>query len=75
MSSGPFGRSQGLPVAKLRYASINIDGRGIDLIQFTDPVGERTDGKANRPGSMRPCFKVDDFDAGAYRVVIIRWSW
>ncbi|MFF8293724.1 VOC family protein [Streptomyces sp. NPDC016309] len=63
MSSGPSGRSQGLPVAKLRYATINIDGLGIDLIQCTDPVGERTDGKANRPGSMHLCFKADDFDA------------
>ncbi|MDX2297332.1 MULTISPECIES: VOC family protein [Streptomyces] len=63
MDSVPFGISQGLPVAKLRYATINIDGLGIDLIQFTEPVGERTNGKANRPGSMHLCFKVDDFDA------------
>ncbi|MGW8365298.1 VOC family protein [Streptomyces wedmorensis] len=61
MSSVPFGRSQGLPVAKLRYATINIDGLGIDLIEFRDPVGERTNGAANRPGSMHLCFKVDDF--------------
>jgi catechol 2,3-dioxygenase-like lactoylglutathione lyase family enzyme len=63
MNSVPFGRSQGLPIATLRYATINIDGLGIDLIQFQDPVGERTEGKANRPGSMHLCFKVDDFDA------------
>ncbi|GGR55770.1 VOC family protein [Streptomyces roseolus] len=63
MHSVPFGRSQGLPVAKLRYATINLDGLGIDLIQFQDPVGERTNGKANRPGSMHLCFKADDFDA------------
>ncbi|MFB7946466.1 VOC family protein [Kitasatospora phosalacinea] len=63
MDSVPFGRSQGLPVARLRYATIDIDGLGIDLIQFTDPVGERTNGRANRPGSVHLCFKVDDFDA------------
>lgn len=63
MDSVPFGKSQGLPVAKLRYATINIDGLGIDLIEFTEPVGERTNGKANRPGSMHLCLKVDDFDA------------
>ncbi|WP_189491665.1 VOC family protein [Streptomyces antnestii] len=63
MNSEPFGRTQGLPNAKLRYATINMDGLGIDLIQFQDPVGERTNGKANRPGSMHLCFKVDDFDA------------
>lgn len=62
MNSVPFGRSQGLPTAKLRYAT-NIDGLGIDLIQFQDPVGERTNGMANRPGSMHLCFRVDDFDA------------
>ncbi|GCD96147.1 VOC family protein [Embleya hyalina] len=63
MNSVPFGGAQGLPVARLRYATINIDGLGIDLIQFTEPVGERTNGKANRPGSMHLCFRVDDFDA------------
>ncbi|MFI7143025.1 VOC family protein [Streptomyces massasporeus] len=63
MDSVPFGRSQGLPVAKLRYATINLDGLGIDLIQFREPLGERTNGKANRPGSMHLCLKVDDFDA------------
>ncbi|KOX19534.1 hypothetical protein ADL06_29230 [Streptomyces sp. NRRL F-6491] len=63
MSSVPFGRSQGLPTADLRYATINIDGLGIDLVEFRDPVGERTDGRANRPGSMHLCFEVDDFDA------------
>lgn len=62
MSSVPFGLSQGLSTATLRYATINIDGLGIDLIQFQDPVGERTNGKANRPGSMHLCFRVEDFD-------------
>ncbi|MFF4378428.1 VOC family protein [Kitasatospora sp. NPDC001547] len=64
MHSAPFGRSQGLPVAKLRYATINLDNSlGIDLIQFQEPVGERTNGVANRPGSMHLCLRVDDFDA------------
>ncbi|MFH0179181.1 VOC family protein [Streptomyces cacaoi] len=63
MSSVSFGETQGLPVAGLRYATINLDGLGIDLIQFQNPVGERTNGMANRPGSMHLCFKVDDFDA------------
>ncbi|AUH39713.1 VOC family protein [Streptomyces sp. CMB-StM0423] len=63
MDSVPFGRSQGLPVATLRYATINLDGLGIDLIQFQDPVGERTNGMANRPGSMHLCLKVDDLGA------------
>lgn len=63
MHSVPFGRSQGLPVAKLRYATFKLDNIGIDLIQFQEPVGERTNGVANRPGSMHLCFKVDDFDA------------
>ncbi|MFE7114157.1 VOC family protein [Streptomyces sp. NPDC057654] len=64
MHSVPFGTSQGLPTAKLRYATINLDNSlGIDLIQFQEPVGERTNGKANRPGSMHLCLKVDDFDA------------
>ncbi|MFI8931506.1 VOC family protein [Streptomyces sp. NPDC053474] len=63
MHSVPFGLSQGLPVAKLRYATFNLDNIGIDLIQFQEPVGERTNGAANRPGSMHLCFKVDDFDA------------
>ncbi|MGJ7417473.1 VOC family protein [Streptomyces cinereoruber] len=63
MNSVPFGRSQGLPTAELRYATINIDGLGIDLIEFRDPVGERTNGRANRPGSMHLCFKVDDLEA------------
>lgn len=63
MSSVPFGKAQGLPAAKLRYATINLDGLGIDLIQFQEPVGERTNGKANRPGSMHLCLRVDDFDA------------
>ncbi|MEU6620629.1 VOC family protein [Streptomyces litmocidini] len=63
MHSVRFGNSQGLPDANLRYATINIDGLGIDLIEFQDPVGWRTNGAANRPGSMHLCFKVDDFDA------------
>ncbi|MFE2108995.1 VOC family protein [Kitasatospora sp. NPDC059463] len=64
MHSDPFGRSQGLPTAKLRYATINLDNSlGIDLIQFQEPVGERTDGRANRPGSMHLCLWTDDFDA------------
>ncbi|MFB6817542.1 VOC family protein [Streptomyces sp. NPDC056347] len=64
MHSDPFGRSQGLPTAKLRYATINLDNSlGIDLIQFQEPKGERTNGMANRPGSMHLCFRVDDFDA------------
>ncbi|MFE4517849.1 VOC family protein [Kitasatospora sp. NPDC056783] len=64
MHSVPFGGSQGLPVAKLRYATINLDNSlGIDLIQFQEPVGERTNGVANRPGSMHLCLRVDDFDA------------
>ncbi|TYK43516.1 VOC family protein [Actinomadura decatromicini] len=63
MNSVPFGGSQGLPDAKLRYATFNLDNIGIDLIQFEEPVGRRTDGAANRPGSMHLCFKVDDFDA------------
>ncbi|MGW9453418.1 VOC family protein [Streptomyces sp. NPDC055632] len=63
MNSVAFGRSQGLADANLRYATINIDGLGIDLIEFQDPAGERTNGAANRPGSMHLCFKVDDFDA------------
>ncbi|MFY1677996.1 MULTISPECIES: VOC family protein [unclassified Streptomyces] len=63
IDSVPFGGSQGLPNAGLRYATINLDGLGIDLIQFQDPVGERTNGMANRPGSMHLCFEVEDFDA------------
>ncbi|MEU2132230.1 VOC family protein [Streptomyces sp. NPDC018352] len=64
MSSVPFGKSQGLPTSKLRYATINLDNSlGIDLIQFQEPVGEHTNGKANRPGSMHLCLKVDNFDA------------
>lgn len=63
MHSVPFGGSQGLPVAKLRYATFNLDNIGIDLIQFEEPRGERTNGVANRPGSMHLCFKIDDFDA------------
>lgn len=63
MHSVPFGRAQGLSDANLRYATINIDGLGIDLIEFQEPVGLRTNGAANRPGSMHLCFKVDDFEA------------
>lgn len=63
MHSVPFGVAQGLPLAKLRYATINLDGLGIDLIEFQDPIGLRTNGAANRPGSMHLCFWVDDFDA------------
>ncbi|MBH5338206.1 VOC family protein [Streptomyces pactum] len=64
MHSVPFGRAQGLPTAKLRYATVNLDNAlGIDLIEFQEPVGERTNGVANRPGSMHLCFRVDDFDA------------
>lgn len=63
MRSVPFGGSQGLPTAELRYATFTIDNVGIDLIEFQEPVGERTNGAANRPGSMHLCFKVDDFDA------------
>ncbi|MEV7676066.1 MULTISPECIES: VOC family protein [unclassified Streptomyces] len=63
MDSVPFGRSQGLPVARLRYATIDIDGLGIDLIEFREPAGDRTNGRADRPGSMHLCFRVDDLDA------------
>jgi catechol 2,3-dioxygenase-like lactoylglutathione lyase family enzyme len=63
MSSVPFGHSQGLPNAVLRYATINLDNIGIDLIQFTDPIGDPVGGKANRPGAMHLCLYVDDFDA------------
>jgi catechol 2,3-dioxygenase-like lactoylglutathione lyase family enzyme len=66
MHSAPFGGSQGLPSARLRYATFNLDNVGIDLIQFLEPVGEPTNGAANRPGSMHLCFRVDDFD-GVYR--------
>jgi hypothetical protein len=58
MHSVPFGKSQGLSAAKLRYATINLDdGPGIDLIQFQEPVGERTNGVANRSQlrTVRPC--------------------
>jgi len=63
MSSVRFGHSQGLSTAVLRYATINLDNIGIDLIQFQDPEGEPTRGAANRPGSMHLCLLVDDFDA------------
>ncbi|MFE1593519.1 VOC family protein [Nocardia sp. NPDC058705] len=63
MDSVAFGGSQGLSNARLRYATINLDNIGIDLIEFRDPVGEPTNGKANRPGSMHLCLQVDDFDA------------
>ncbi|MEU0403726.1 VOC family protein [Streptomyces sp. NPDC006197] len=63
MHSASLGKSQGLPDAHLRYATINLDGLGIDLIEFQDPVGWRTNGAANRPGSMHLCFEVEDFDA------------
>ncbi|QVQ52744.1 VOC family protein [Spiractinospora alimapuensis] len=66
MRSVPFGRSQGLSTAKLRYATINLDNVGIDLIQFQEPVGQPTNGAANRPGSMHLCLQVDDFD-GMYQ--------
>lgn len=62
MNSTPFGHSQGLPNAMLRYATINLDNIGIDLIQFEDPTGEPTRGKANRPGAMHLCLHVDNFD-------------
>jgi hypothetical protein len=35
---------------------------GIDIIEFQDPAGERTNGAANRPGSMHLCFGVEDCD-------------
>ncbi|MGW5446136.1 VOC family protein [Streptomyces asiaticus] len=63
MNSRVFGHSQGLSDANLRYATFNIDNIGIDVIEFQDPAGERTNGAANRPGSMHLCFEVDDFDA------------
>lgn len=69
MHSVAFGHTQGLPTANLRYATINLDNLGIDLIEFTDPRGERTDGHANRPGSMHLCFYVDDFDSMYSRLV------
>ena len=62
MHSVPFGHSQGLSTARLRYATFDLDNIGIDLIEFREPVGERTEGAANRPGSMHLCLKVDDFD-------------
>ncbi|RKN21210.1 VOC family protein [Micromonospora musae] len=61
---GPgFAQSQGLPTTKLRYATFNLDNLGIDLIQFQDPIGDRSEPAANRPGSMHLCFKVDDVSA------------
>lgn len=63
MDTVPFGHSQGLSNAQLRYATINLDNIGIDLIQFEDPKGAPTEGAANRPGSMHLCLYVDDFDA------------
>ncbi|WP_147403853.1 VOC family protein [Nocardia panacis] len=64
MHSVPFGGSQGLSAAELRYATINLDNSlGIDLIEFRNPPGEPTRGAANRPGSMHLCLRVDDFDA------------
>lgn len=53
MNSVPSGDSRGLPNAKPRYATIKVDGLGIGPLQFHDLVGERTNGEANRPGSMR----------------------
>ncbi|MDT9682398.1 hypothetical protein RND61_10005 [Streptomyces sp. TRM76323] len=49
----PSGDSQGLSNAKPRYATIKVDGLGIGPLRFHEPVGERTNGGANRPGSMR----------------------
>lgn len=63
MNSRTFGQSQGLQDARLRYATFNLDNIGIDVIEFWEPRGERTNGAANRPGSMHLCFEVDDFDA------------
>ncbi|MFD0555899.1 VOC family protein [Stackebrandtia endophytica] len=63
MDSVPFGGSQGLSNARLRYATINLDNIGIDLIEFRDPPGEPTRGMANRPGSMHLCLHVDDFES------------
>ncbi|MFB7209464.1 VOC family protein [Streptomyces sp. NPDC056255] len=64
MSSVPFGKSQGLPTSKLRYATINVDNSlDIDLIQLQEPVGERTNGQASHPGSIHLRFKADDLDA------------
>lgn len=63
MDSVAFGDAQGLPNARLRYATINLDNIGIDLIEFRDPVGAPTEGRANRPGSMHLCLQVDDFES------------
>ncbi|MEE1735906.1 VOC family protein [Streptomyces sp. BE147] len=64
MRSVPFGASQGLSTAELRYATINLDNSlGVDLIEFRNPPGESARGAAGRPGSMRLCLRVDDFDA------------
>jgi len=41
MNSVRFGHSQGLSNAVLRYATINLENVGLDLIQFTDPKGNR----------------------------------
>ncbi|MFE7044427.1 hypothetical protein ACFU9X_34880 [Streptomyces atratus] len=52
MSSVPFGKSQGLLTSKLRYATINLDNSlGIDLTQFQEPVGERTNGRGSATGA------------------------
>ena len=48
---------------ELRYATFNLDNIGIDVIEFLEPRGERTNGAANRPGSMHSCFEVAEFDA------------
>ena len=48
---------------ELRYATVTLDPRGIDVIEFLEPRGERTTGAANRPGSMHSCFEVAEFDA------------
>ncbi|MCI2419584.1 VOC family protein [Saccharopolyspora sp. K220] len=63
-----FGHAQGLSNARLRYATINLENIGIDLIQFQDPTGEPTRGAANRPGSMHLCLHIDDEDFDAVHV-------
>ncbi|RKR87678.1 catechol 2,3-dioxygenase-like lactoylglutathione lyase family enzyme [Micromonospora pisi] len=60
MHGAGFAHSQGLSRSKLRYATFHLRNLGIDLIQFEDPVGERSQPAANRPGSMHLCFQVDD---------------
>ncbi len=59
----------GFERATLRVVHLRGHGQGLELIEYSEPAGERTVPRTCDVGSSHMCFIVDDIDADCERLV------